>query len=144
MTKILGIFLRYLTAGFIALVTTYFAASVGLAFYGNPDAGSELFSVTKFIGFATIFAGGFCFPVSSRWFRSAILLGCGLMLYCALDYANANDPYFPAMVPYPHFMSLLRGGMLAVALHGVIGLLVLTMRSRGTASTTKPTINCPA
>ncbi len=144
MTKIFGIFLRYLAAAFIAFGTSYLAAFVGLAFYGNPDAGNELLSVTRFIGFAAILAGGFCFPVSSRWFRSAILLGCGLMLYCAMEYARGNDPYFPALVPYPHFMPLLRGGMLAIALHGVIAVFLMKWRSRSTAPTIKPAINCPA
>jgi hypothetical protein len=112
--------LRYLGAGLVALVSAVIAI---FAFGGDEDDPSLALITT--VGFIAVAAGAFCFPISSRCFRSVVLLCLELLFYC-MTKLDPND-YFLELHPFPCLLPLVYGGLIAAFFHFVIYLLYLAL-----------------
>jgi hypothetical protein len=121
------LFPRYAAAGIAGFVT---AIGIG-CFFGLMDDGdpTSLTSVTA-VAFAATLVGGFCFPISSRWFRALILVGFGLLFYCSTT-LDPNDSFLE-LNPFPCFFPLAYGGLAAVVFHFIIFVLNFAFKQGST------------
>jgi hypothetical protein len=116
----LPLVVQYVIAGAVSFVTALVTAILFLAITGE-EKGPIMLVQDRDVAFFAIMAGGFCFPIFSRWFRSTVLLLFGLVFYCFITRPTEDD-YFLQLYPYPSFLSLLFGGLAAIVVHGFIDL----------------------
>ena len=121
MTSSLKIILRYLGAGLVA----FLSAGIAIIADGGGDEYAPSLTSIVTVGFIAVAAGAFCFPISSRCFRSVVLLCLELLFYCIIK-LDPND-YFLESHPFPCLLPLIYGGLIAAIFHFVIYLLYLAL-----------------
>ncbi len=122
----LPLVIQYVIAGSVSFVTALVTAILFLAITGE-EKGPIMLVGDRDVAFFAIMAGGFCFPIFSRWLRSTVLLSFGLLFYCFITRPTEDD-YFLQLYPYPSFLPLLFGGLAAIVAHGFIDLIRFFLR----------------
>jgi hypothetical protein len=121
-TWIAPLVFEYFLAFFAAFLASVLADVVVLAHYNFPEDVSDVLKCIRIVSFVAITVGGFCFSPRSRWVHSAVLLGFGLVFYCAMDQVRTVGNGFLRMHPFPLLGSLAVGGSVAIVLHCLIDL----------------------